>query len=105
MSTSRPSHRLILSAAIAALALCALAPRAAHAQAKGRIYVSDVEYTTPGSDKEMATVLKRQSKTTIKEEGGTWPLNFMIFLNAAPGADKINIVYYDMSKKHEQVDF
>jgi hypothetical protein len=53
----------------------------------------------------MAQALKRQSKTAIKDEGGTWPLNFMIFLNAAPGADKINIVYYDLSKKHEQVDF
>jgi hypothetical protein len=53
----------------------------------------------------MAAAIKRQSKTTIKEEGGTWPLNFMVFLNAAPGADKINIVYYDLSKKNEQVDF
>ena len=29
----------------------------------------------------------------------------MVFLNARAGADKINIVYYDLSKKHEQVDF
>src|SRR5262252_9306210 len=101
----RPSHRLFLFAAVATLALAALAPRAARAQAKGRIYVSDVEFGSYGSEKEMAGALKRQSKTTIKEEGGTWPLNFMIFLNAAAGADKINIVYYDMSKKHEQVDF
>ena len=53
----------------------------------------------------MAQAIKKQSKTTIKEEGGTWPLNLMVFLNAAPGADKINIVYYDLSKKNEQVDF
>ena len=106
MSTSRPRHRLFLFAAVAALALAALAPRAAHAQAKGRIYVSDAEFGSYGSDKEMAAALKRQSKTTIKEEGGTWPLNFMIFLNAAPGADKINIVYYDTAKKPpEQVNF
>ena len=50
---TRPRHTLILSAAIAALALCALAPRAAHAQAKGRIYVSDVEFGSYGSDKDM----------------------------------------------------
>jgi hypothetical protein len=106
MSTPpRPRQTLILGAAVAALALCALAPRAAHAQAKGRIYVSDVEFGAYGSEKEMAQAIKRQSKAAIKEEGGTWPLNFMIFLNAAPGADKINVVYYDLSKKHEQVDF
>ena len=29
----------------------------------------------------------------------------MVFLSAAPGADKINIVYYDLSKKNEQVNF
>jgi len=105
---SRATHRLILSVVVApaaALALCALAPRAAHAQAKGRIYVSDVEFGGYGSEKEMAAALKRQSKTTIKEEGGVWPLNFMIFLNAAPGANTINIVYYDLSMKHDQVDF
>ena len=102
---TRPRPTLILFAAVAALAVGALAPRAAHAQAKGHIYVSDVEFGAYGSEKEMAQAIKRQSKTAIKDEGGTWPLNFMIFLNAAPGADKINIVYYDLSKKHEQVDF
>jgi len=106
MSRRRPGHTLVLAAvAVGALALCALAPRAAHAQAKGKIYVSDVEFGAYASEKEMAAAIKRQSKTTIKEEGGSWPLNFMIFLNAAPGADKINIVYYDLSKKNEQVDF
>jgi len=102
---TRPRHPLLLSAAVAALALCALAPRAAHAQAKGKIYVSDVEFGAYGSEKEMAQAIKKQSKTTIKEEGGAWPMNFMVFLNAPAGADKINIVYYDLSKKHEQVDF
>jgi hypothetical protein len=101
----RPRLTLMLSAAVVALAVCALAPRAAHAQAKGKIYVSDVEYGSWGSEKEMAGAIKRQSKTTIKGENGVWALNFMVFLNAAPGAEKINIVYYDLSKKHEQVDF
>jgi hypothetical protein len=100
------SRRTLTLLAAAAVALCALAaPRAAHAQAKGKIYVSDVEFGSFASEKEMAGAIKRQSKTTIKEEGGVWPLNFMVFLNAAPGADKINIVYYDLSKKNEQVDF
>ena len=103
---TRPRQTLILFAAVAALALCALAPRAAHAQAKGRIYVSDVEFGAYSSEKEMAQAIKKQAKTTIKDEGGTWPLNLMVFLNAAPGADTINIVYYDVSvKPRDQVNF
>ncbi len=98
-------HLSILSTVIAALALAALAPREARAQQKGKIYVSDVEYGTPGSEKELAGALKRQSKTTIKGAEGTWQLNLMVFLNAAPGANAINIVFYDLSKKNEQVDF
>jgi hypothetical protein len=102
---TRLRQTLIFLAAVAALAVAALAPRTAHAQAKGRIYVSDAEFGAYTSEKEMAQAIKKQAKTTIKEEGGTWPLNLMVFLNAAPGADKINIVYYDLSKKNEQVDF
>ena len=106
---TRPRETRFLFAAVAVAAslwaLGVFTPRAAHAQAKGRIYVSDVELGAYSSDKEMAQAIKKQAKTTIKEEGGTWPLNLMVFLNAAPGADKINIVYYDLSKKNEQVDF
>ena len=98
-------HLSILSTVIAALALAALVPREARAQQKGKIYVSDVEYGTPGSEKELAGALKRQSKTVIAGQEGTWQLNLMVFLNAAPGANSINIVYYDLSKKNEQVDF
>jgi hypothetical protein len=101
----KPRVTLILSTAILALVVTVLAPRTAHAQAKGKIYVSDVEYGSYASDKELAGALKRQSKTTIKAEGDNWPVNLMIFLNAAPGANAINIVYYDLSKKNEQVYF
>ena len=66
MLKTRPRHTLVLAAAaVAALALSALAPRAAHAQAKGKIYVSDVEFGSYASEKEMAAAIKRQSKTTI----------------------------------------
>ena len=96
---------LILSTAILALAVAALAPRTARAQAKGKIYVSDVEFGAYASEKDMAGAIKRQSKTAFKGDGGNWQLNFMVFLNAAPGANAINIVYYDVSKKNEQVSF
>jgi len=47
---------------------------------------------------------KDQSKTTFKGDN-SWTLSFMVFLNASPGAATINIVYYDLSKKKEQVSF
>jgi hypothetical protein len=82
----------------------ALAPRAAEAGSGGRIFVSDAPYGSFASEKDMSAAIKRQSKTAFKGDG-SWNLNFMVFLNAAPGADKINIVYYDVSKKKEQVNF
>jgi hypothetical protein len=94
--------RLGLAALIAAT-LVALTPGAAHAQ-KGRIIASEVEFGSYASDKEMAQAIKKQATTTFKGDG-TWSVNFMVFLNAAPGAKQINIVYYDVSKKREQISF
>ena len=49
--------------------------------------------------------MKKQSRPTLKG-GDAWTLNMMVFLKEPPGADKINIVYYDVSaKKREQVNF
>ncbi len=80
-----------------------LAPRAAHAG--GRIVVSDVEFGAFGSEKEMNAALKKQAKTSFKGDGA-WTLNLMVFLGGGAGTEKINIVYYDMSKKPpDQVSF
>jgi len=80
-----------------------LAPRAA--VAAGKIVVSDVEWGSYGSEKELNTALKKQGKTTFKGDG-SWNVNMMVFLGSGAGADKINIVYYDMAKKPpEQVNF
>jgi hypothetical protein len=81
-----------------------LAPRPA--AAGGKIVVSEVEWGSYGSEKELNTALKKQGKTTFKGEGGAWSLNMMVFLGSGAGADKINIVYYDMSKHPpDQVNF
>jgi hypothetical protein len=95
--------RLFLVGSLAAAVLVSAA-RPAQAGFGGKIFVSDVEYGSFASEKDMAAAIKRQSKTAIKGDG-TWALNFMVFLNAAPGADKINIVYYEVGKKKEQVNF
>ncbi len=80
-----------------------LAPRTA--AAAGKIVVSDAEWGSYGSEKELNSALKKQGKTTFKGDG-SWNLNMMVFLGSGAGADKINIVYYDTSKKPaEQVNF
>jgi hypothetical protein len=94
---------VVLGLAALVLALVALAPRSAQAQ-KGKIVVSDQEFASYASDKEMTQAIKKQGKTTFKGDG-SWTLNFMVFLNAAPGANQINLVYYDVTKKREQVSF
>ncbi len=72
---------------------------------KGRIFVSDTEfgqgYTSDGA---MVSAMKKQSKTAIKGDGN-WTLNFMVFLKEAPGANSVNIVYYDVSGKRDQVNY
>ena len=102
----RPRHFLARLGSSLALASAVLAVSAAPARAGfgGKIFVSDAPYGSYTSEKDMNAAIKRQSKTAIKGEG-TWNLNFMVFLNAGAGADKINIVYYDVSKKKEQVNF
>lgn len=86
-----------------AFSAVALAPRPA--AAAGKIVVSDAEWGSYGSEKELNTALKKQGKTTFKGDG-SWNLNMMVFLGSGAGADKINIVYYDMAKKPpEQVNF
>jgi len=51
------------------------------------------------------SAMKKQSTTAIKGDGGAWNLNFMVFLKEAPGASTVNIVYYDITKKREQINY
>ncbi len=73
---------------------------------KGRIFVSDTEFGQGyASDGAMVAAMKKQSKTAIKGDG-SWTLNFMVFLKEAPGANTVNIVYYDISAKpRDQVNY
>jgi len=107
-----PASRFAPWSLIALFALVAGAVLAVPAVARagafsGKVVVSDAEFGTGfGSDADMMKAVKKQAKTTIKGDGGTWTLNLMVFLNAAPGADTINIVYYDVSvKPRDQVNF
>jgi hypothetical protein len=99
------TRRVFLMGLLAATVFSAatLAPRTA--VAGGRIVVSETEFGSFASEKEMNAALKKQGKTTFKG-ADAWTLNMMVFLGAAPGGNKINIVYYDMSKRPpDQVNF
>ena len=100
----RVRHFLLVGLlATSAFGVLALAPRAA--VAAGRIVVSDAEFGSYASEKEMNAALKKQGKTTFKGDGA-WQLNMMIFLGSGSGGNKINIVYYDVSKHPpDQVNF
>jgi hypothetical protein len=95
--------------AVVALAAVVLAPRVATADAwsgqKGKIFVSDSEYLSGyTSDAAMIAGMRKQSKTTFKGDG-IWNLNLMIFLKEPAGGDKVNVVYWDVTKKKEQIDY
>ncbi len=103
----RPSSFRFLLASSLLGAVLGWGPLARADAMKGKVVVSDAEFGTGfGSDAEMAKAVKKQSKATIKGEGGTWTLNLMVFLKEAPGTTSINIVYYDVSvKPRDQVNF
>jgi hypothetical protein len=100
--------RRALFGAIAALFFATLASAALAASVKGQIFVSEKEFGS-GYENEaaMAAAFKKQSTATVeaKGEGGGWTINLAVFLKEGAGASKINIVYYDSSAKHEQVNF
>jgi hypothetical protein len=110
--TRTPSQRSALRAGVgAAVALGALLalPRAARADVwsalKGHIYVSETAFGGGyPTDAAMIAAIKKQSTTVIKGDNA-WTINLAVFLKEPAGANKINIVYYDLSAKHEQVNF
>jgi hypothetical protein len=98
-----PDRIVVRVVLMAAFALAGASARFAHAA--GRIVVSDTEFGTFASEKQMNGALKKQGKTSFSG-GEAWTLNMMVFLGAPAGGDKINIVYYDVSKRPpEQVNF
>jgi hypothetical protein len=111
---ARTARALLIAVGAAGLALAAglVSPPPAAAEDsgawranKGRIFVSDTEFGQGyASDGAMVSAMKKQSKTAIKGDGN-WTLNFMVFLKEAPGANTVNIVYYDVSGKRDQVNY
>jgi len=109
-AVSRRPRALRPAAALAVALLLLLLPAAvaradAWSSLKGHIFVSDTEFGSGyASDKDMVAAIKKQSKTTISGDNA-WTINLAVFLKEPAGAPKINIVYYDLSAKHEQINF
>ena len=107
---TRPSsHRTRLALALVGALAVALASLTARADVwsafKGRIFVSETEFGSGyPTDAAMIAAIKKQATTVIKGDNA-WTINLAVFLKEAAGAKKINIVYYDLSAKHEQVNF
>jgi hypothetical protein len=107
-SAARTAVALLIAASAAGLVsppLAAAEDSGAWRANKGRIFVSDTEFGQGyASDGAMVSAMKKQSKTAIKGDGN-WTLNFMVFLKEAPGANTVNIVYFDVSGKRDQVNY
>jgi hypothetical protein len=106
---TRLSRRAPWSPLLALAAALLLSPLAARADAlgalRGHIFVSASEFGGGyESDAAMAAAIKKQSTTVIKGDNA-WTINLAVFLKEPAGANKINIVYYDLSHKREQVNF
>lgn len=96
-----------LSVAVSAIAVpVAASAGGSMGQLKGTIIVSDAQIPASfDSDQELVTAMKKAKRTAIKGSDGSWTLHLMAFLKKAAGASKVNLVYYDVTKKREQVHF
>jgi hypothetical protein len=106
---TRPTLARLSSVFALALLVAVLQAPAARADAwsalKGRIFVSATEFGSGyDTDAAMIAAIKKQSATVISGDNA-WTINLAVFLKEAAGANKINIVYYDLSHKREQVNF
>ncbi len=98
----------LLSIVVAFCALVAFAPTPAQAQAAGTIFTSDQPLPDPGNNMgAYIKELKKINKTTFtKDENGNWVVHFLAFMKGAAGGDKLNIVFYDITKgKPDQVHY
>lgn len=73
---------------------------------KGRMVISDKEVSASyESDRAMVSALRRAKRNVIKGTGGTWTIHVMAFLNRPAGDNKVNLVYYDVTKQRDQIYF
>jgi len=116
MSGRTERHRpgLVAASLLGLAALLAL-PTAASADRKsptyrrnrGRVVVKSTPFASFSTEKQFAKIVRqaRRTKTLKANARGRWKVHFIAFLRTAPGATKVNVVWYKLRPKREQVDY
>lgn len=74
---------------------------------RGVLIFSDQPFVTPDDTKAFGKMVRKARRTKVlkADASGKWVFHFIAFMKRAPGADKVNLVWYRLGKKREQVDF
>lgn len=74
---------------------------------RGRIVWQAKPFASFGTEKEFGKLVRkaRRNKVLQKNAKGRWTIHFIAFLRQAPKASQVNLVWYRLGKKREQVDF
>jgi hypothetical protein len=74
---------------------------------RGRLVWQPTAFAAFSTEKEFTKLVgkARRNKVLKKNAKGRWQIHFIAFLRSAPKASKINLVWYRLGKKREQVDF
>lgn len=74
---------------------------------RSKIIWQSTAFDAFSTEKEFGKVVSkaRRNKVLKRNAKGNWPFHFIAFLKSAPRATKLNLVWYRLGKKKEQVDF
>ncbi|MCC6748768.1 MAG: hypothetical protein IT371_14000 [Deltaproteobacteria bacterium] len=74
---------------------------------RGQIVFQGEEFPAVDDEKSLAELVKKakRNKALEKDKDGNWRFNFIAFLSSAPGANKVNLVWFSLGKKTEQIDY
>lgn len=74
---------------------------------RGQIAWQQTAFGDFATEKEFgkAVAKARRNKVLARNARGNWEIHFIAFMRTAPKATKVNLVWYRLGKKREQVDF
>ncbi len=74
---------------------------------RGHIVWQATAFASFSTEKEFSKIVKkaRRNKVLKRNAKGKWIFHFIAFMRSTPKADKVNLVWYRLGKKREQVDF
>ncbi|MCA9667593.1 MAG: hypothetical protein KC503_18460 [Myxococcales bacterium] len=74
---------------------------------RGRVVIKGTPFAEFSSEKQFAKIVSKARRNTslTRDARGRWKVHFIAFLRSAPGASKVNVVWYNLKPKREQVDY